>query len=873
VRSGPSRTLLLAIALASLATLASPVASAWAQCTAGSLFSVGGAYSAGPRPRSVVAADFNGDGVRDLGVSNSAVDANTVTIMLGNGDGTYHSGGSFDAGGPALGLATPDLNSDGIRDLAVANGDYGTVSILLGQGSGGAGDGTFAAPVGYAALTTPELLAAGDFNSDGIHDLAVVDRAARQLQILLGQGSGGVGDGTVAPGFFLFMANAPSSLMTTDVNTDNITDLVMATTLLGRLSVLIGKGANGIGDGTFIPPVNYAAGPSPSDVALHDFNGDGRLDAAVANRSSGGVSILLGLGNGTFGAAAAFGAGNSLSAVAALDVDNDAIVDVLATTSPGDRLVFLKGGGTGGKGDGTFAAPVIEAAVGTSPSDVVVTRLNGDCAADVAVVSQNDVVTPPYNLSILLGQCAHSPCFVAPDPVDNVAPPPPTSFVATLDPGGIRLTWNVSIASDVVEYRVHRGSIPSFVPLPGNLAATVPGTSCLDPAGTIATIYKIVAVDIHGNAGPPGSMTAQPICPPPSGGYVANLFGTVVSTRQLSAAQYDTTFGGFRSAYDLSQGWAIAKVTGEAGYYITTSTTERYWIVGGTAGQPVTFSASLQIEAQTSQTCGVHCATGYVSGSLFEPGVSSPACPPGSGPCVTLTHLPYEPFTLTVEAQAGVGGVIFGASAYIKATLKFAGLPGGAFVRSCSGYMSDIATPVLLSLVRSAVENGVARLTWYSPDNSVPSATVYRAAATGEWSPIGETIADGSGYLVFEDASVLPGARYGYRVGVFEDGAERMFGETWLDVPALARLALDNVAPNPAAGAITIGFSLASSRPAPLELFDVSGRRVQRRDVGPMGAGHHSIALDEGGTLPPGIYLLRLSQGSAFASKRIVKTR
>jgi hypothetical protein len=151
----------------------------------------------------------------------------------------------------------------------------------------------------------------------------------------------------------------------------------------------------------------------------------------------------------------------------------------------------------------------------------------------------------------------------------------------------------------------------------------------------------------------------------------------------------------------------------------------------------------------------------------------------------------------------------------------------------------------------------VAHLTWYTASRGI-SATVYRRTASIDWTMLGKQAVDGSGFIKFEDHTPATGGNFGYRLGISEGGAESFVGETWLQVPASAVLALDGMRPNPAVRELSVSFSLPDDSPASLELMDLAGRRVRSIDVGAQGPGHHVISLGNAGTLPAGIYLIRL---------------
>jgi hypothetical protein len=150
------------------------------------------------------------------------------------------------------------------------------------------------------------------------------------------------------------------------------------------------------------------------------------------------------------------------------------------------------------------------------------------------------------------------------------------------------------------------------------------------------------------------------------------------------------------------------------------------------------------------------------------------------------------------------------------------------------------------------------------------AATVYRQAPHSAWAAVASIAGDGTGMLNFADASVEAGARYGYRLGVREAGAEQYYGETWISVPAPA-LTLDGLRPNPTSGEAVASFTLPNGSPARLELVDVAGRVWLTRAVGDLGAGSHLVHL--GSSMPVGMYWLRLTQGGRSLLARGVVVR
>jgi hypothetical protein len=161
------------------------------------------------------------------------------------------------------------------------------------------------------------------------------------------------------------------------------------------------------------------------------------------------------------------------------------------------------------------------------------------------------------------------------------------------------------------------------------------------------------------------------------------------------------------------------------------------------------------------------------------------------------------------------------------------------------------------------------RLTWYAAGNSGLVATLYRRTAGTDWDARAVVTADGTGYLRYEDDAVTSGTRYGYRLGVMDAGVEIFLGEAWATAEPLL-FALEGARPNPAAaGELTVLFSLSSAGSGRLDLIDIGGRRMVAREVGSLGPGSHAVNLSERGRIPPGIYLVRLTQGARSLTRRV----
>jgi VCBS repeat protein/centrosomal CEP192-like protein/ASPM-SPD-2-Hydin domain-containing protein/FG-GAP repeat protein len=327
-------------------------------------------YTTGLGPYRVIARDLNGDGRLDLVVTDS--NADTVSILLGNADGTFQPNVDYATGTQPVGLVVGDFNGDGKLDLATTNAvSVGTVSILLGNG-----DGTFQTNVDYAVQSIPLAVAAGDLNGDGKLDLVVTNETSATVSVLLGYG-----DGTFQPHVDYLTAGYPQDVIMADFNGDGKLDLAVAREVSTAVTVFLGNG-----DGTFGPPVDYTSGQNPDSVVTGDFNGDGKLDLTVINGSASTVSILLGNGDGTFQAHMDYATGKFPGLLTAADFNGDGKLDfAVANNVDGTVSVLLQ---TSGVSLSNTSLTFGNQAVGTtSPAQIITLNNNSTATLNISGIA------------------------------------------------------------------------------------------------------------------------------------------------------------------------------------------------------------------------------------------------------------------------------------------------------------------------------------------------------------------------------------------------------------------------------------------------------------------------------------------------------
>ena len=341
-------------------------------------------FTVGKEPRSVAVGEFSGDGILDLAVGNRS--SNDISVLLGNGDGSFGIATNFAAGERPNSVAVGDFNGDGISDLAVANSYSNDISVLLGKG-----DGSFGIATNFAAGERPNSVAIGDFNGDGISDLTAIT-SSEKVSVLLGNGNGNFSDVTQ----FDAERRDLKSAAVGDFNSDGILDLAVAAGESyggsGNALILLGNGRDG-----FRNAARFDVGDAPNSLVAGEFNGDGLLDLAVANKDSGNISVLLGKGGGSLSKPTNFGTdstsvNSSPYSIAIGDFNNDDISDLAVTNFSLRNVSVLLG-----NGNGSFKKPRSFDVEGSLAS-VAIGDFNGDGLSDLAVANGGSI----NGVSILL---------------------------------------------------------------------------------------------------------------------------------------------------------------------------------------------------------------------------------------------------------------------------------------------------------------------------------------------------------------------------------------------------------------------------------------------------------------------------------------
>ena len=665
-----------------------------------SVFANQAIYATGSSPSSVAVGDFNGDGKQDIAIANSG--SNTVSVFLGNGDGTFQTQASYAVGGGPSSVVVGDFNGDGKVDLAVVNTAGNTISILLGNG-----DGTFQPQLITSLSGTSPLAAAfGDFNGDGKLDMVELN-SSYTMCIFIGNGNGTFQSPNC-------VANvAGTSIVAGDFNGDGKLDIAVTSSIFGNLAVFLGNG-----DGTFSSPVHYSLGGwAPASIAVGDFNGDGKLDLAVVNNDTNTVSILLGNGDGSFQSQIAYAAGSEPLSVAVGDFNGDGKLDLAVVNGSGNTVSVLLG-----NGDGSFKAP-LSYATGRAPSSIAVGDFNGDGKLDLATANEN-----ANTASILLGE-----------------------QIAGYSESGI-VVYGTGTHYALASYAGDTSRFPSQSPtVPLTATAFLPQTISFAPIASPVTI-GVPPISLSATGG--GTLNPVTFSVLSGPGYVSGnwLYVTGVGTIVVAADQAGNS--PYSAAPEVTQSVVVNKITptfsvscspNPVVYGANTTCTA---VVSGGATGTVTFYDNGVLWATVSVSGNSASATGFAGQGSGTYSVTTSYSgdannnSASAGTTVTVTQAPQSitftppatpvtfgvaPIALSASASSGLGvsfSVLSGPGSVSGNILTITGAGTVVVAANQPGNIDYSAAPQVTQVV--VVNKATPTLTW-----STPAAIVYGTPLSG----------------------------------------------------------------------------------------------------------------------------------------------
>jgi uncharacterized repeat protein (TIGR01451 family) len=542
-------------------------------------FAAATGYPVGTSPSGVATGDFNGDGKPDIAVANTG--SSTVSILLGNGDGTFQPAINFNAGNNPTTVAVGDFNGDGKLDLAVfqqgTNSLSGNVSILLGNG-----DGTFQAPKTLALTSTASVMAVADFNLDSKSDLAVSDfdpsTNAKSFKIFIGNG-----DGTFQPPKETALAGDSGwDFAVADFNGDSKPDVA----IIGMSGVQIFLGN---GDGTFSQgavlrlPGGFETDFNSVIIIPTDFNHDGKIDLLVGSNyiSPCGrplfcsyhvtdIRDFLGNGDGSFQAGRPIvtasvetigclnlSCGSKVDRPIVGDFNGDGNLDLVFRVTSVARSGHLASslGLRIGKGDGTFSATASTDLQNVTPfanSIAIAQDFNADKLADVIAVGSSD------NIDVLLNTSPTSGADLAAFPL--VATPPfyPFESIGV----GVSFTYVASVENEGPQYATGVALTDTLPNMVNFVSATASQGSCVQSNGTVSCnigsvasalgfeVSIVVTPTIAGTITNSFNVTANEVDPVPANNS-ATLTTTVAPTSKLTVTRTGTGSGTVTVLSDL----------------------------------------------------------------------------------------------------------------------------------------------------------------------------------------------------------------------------------------------------------------------------------------------------------------------------------
>jgi len=331
-------------------------------------------------------ADFNHDGHKDALFSNE--NNETISLRIGDGSGGFSGSTDMSGTGHPWGLAAADFDQDGNMDFVATSPPFGVVHVRFGDGAGGF------TPLTQYPVAGPwnDFVSTADFNGDGKVDIISPSYGASTVSVLLNNGSGSftttnIGVGTSSLGVDVGDLNGDGNADFVTANYDNA----------GTISVRLGNGAGG-----FAAMPDLISGSFTWGVGIGNFNGDAFPDLASTNRGSNSVTIFLGDGTGNFALSSTTPTTPHPMGIAVEDLDNNGVDDVIAVPQDSNELRVFLGDGAGG------LSLIASLYVDYNSFVVAVSDLNDDGILDFGIGNNGGFQN---QIRIFMGDCEQQPAY------------------------------------------------------------------------------------------------------------------------------------------------------------------------------------------------------------------------------------------------------------------------------------------------------------------------------------------------------------------------------------------------------------------------------------------------------------------------------
>lgn len=357
-------------------------------------------FGSDPKINSMAIGDFNNDKILDIAIVNSGT--HTLGIFIGHGDGSFLGQVTYSTGYRSypVSVSIADFNGDNSMDIVVAN--YGSVEgavvvvddtktfavgVLLNTG-----DGTFTSVVLYSTgyKSAPRSVVTGDFNNDNKIDIAVANSNTGNLGVFLGNGDGSFTNQIIYAQSSNF---TPNNLAVGDFNNDGVVDI--AATNSYDFSVIIFLALDTV---TFknVTSIQTAKSHHPYSLVIADFNHDKKLDIALSNPSNNDVSLIFGNGSMNFSAEEYISTGDNSYPrfITSVDINRDNVLDIIVTNAGSNNVGIFYG-----YGNGSFQGQMIySTGSNAQPFSVAVGDFNNDNRLDIAATNHGI-----HSISLLFG--------------------------------------------------------------------------------------------------------------------------------------------------------------------------------------------------------------------------------------------------------------------------------------------------------------------------------------------------------------------------------------------------------------------------------------------------------------------------------------